>query len=1560
MVTHQEVGEGSHNRDEESDERRAIGTPPDLAETVRSLMVELQSCKADNERMMKEQEKQTEINAVLLQSLSDLQRQMQHEPEMQNRGRVSGHTERSTSRKVHPRGKGPVPDDSTEKEAGDSEGSSSSRTSSYSQKKQKKQKTSKSHKFEEFKKAKPPSFDGEIKKGEEAEAWLLGLKKYFRVHDFSENLKARVATFNLNGKASIWWEDLKNMKGVREEDLSWKQFEKYFRKKYLSERYFDEKAKEFYELKLGQLTMEEYVNKFLDLLRYVPYIKAEKAKAQRFISGLPKEYRNRIEFDEPKTLEDTIRKATYCHEQYGHRAESRGDWKQKSGSKFQKKGNKSSGFKNYKKNHRMNFPTRSVLQQNFPSVDGNKTSGPIPVKTDNPKRKPLECWDCGGEHLRRDCPHRQQNSRKIYNMQEATTVNDVARSVPQIYAALDNNQADHQASVVEIEGMIFNHLVSVLIDPGSNLSYIAPKTVDKCKLQPQKQTKPWLVQLATGTKRKVVEAIPACQLMLGEFPTQATLNVLPLGSYDLLIGMDWLAAHKAKLDCYHKTLECVSKEGKRITLQGIRKPVSVRQISALQMRKYCRKGCPLYAIQVLKTIEGAKPSPDDHPILREYRDVFPEEVPGLPPRRDIDFSIELAPGAVPVSRTPYRMSTPELVELKLQLKEMMDKGYIRPSVSPWGAPVLFVKKKDGTLRLCIDYRQLNKVTIKNKYPLPRIDDLFDQLGGASVFSKIDLRSGYHQVRIKGEDIHKTAFRTRYGHYEFVVVPFGLTNAPATFMCLMNNVLSKFLDKFVLVFIDDILIYSKNREEHEEHLRLVLQVLREHQLYAKFSKCDFFQKQIHYLGHVLSKEGVAVDPDKIRSIMEWPTPKDVSDIRSFMGLAGYYRRFIKDFSKIGCPITALQKKGTKFLWTQQCEERFQTLKHLLTHAPVLKIADPEADFLVCTDACKEGLGGVLMQEGKVICYESRKLNEHEVNYVTHDLELAAIVHALKMWRHYLLGRKFVLMTDHCGLRYLFDQPKLNARQARWMALLSEFDFEIKHIKGKENRVADALSRSMRTIHLAAVSTCETDVKNRVKEAQETDPFVRNVTLYLQQEPTGEKYEGYQMTEGGLLTYRDRLYIPNCDDLKRFIMDELHKRPYTGHPGYQKMITATRKQFYWPGLKKDVAKYLAQCIECQQVKAEHRHPAGLLHPLPIPEWKWETISMDFITGLPTSTKQNDAIMVVVDKLSKSAHFIPVKSTCKAIDIAQVFMKEVFRLHGMPREIISDRDTKFTSKFWKSLMAGLETKLLFSTAYHPQTDGQTERVNQILEDMLRMHVMHQPRKWEDYLPLVEFAYNNGYQASLKMSPFEVLYGRQCNTPVSWSNPVNRISIGPDMLKEMEQQVTQIKQNLKVAQNRQKSYADQKRTPREFKMGDHVYLRIKPRRSSLKMGACAKLAPRYCGPFEVLDRVGPVAYRLALPPTVKAHNVFHVSLLKKYVHDANHIIDWSVIQVEPEGEFLPEPQCILDRKETPLRNRTIAQVKVQWKHFGPDEATWEMEDAMRQAYPILFTSVHVIHVSS
>jgi hypothetical protein len=511
--------------------------------------------------------------------------------------------------------------------------------------------------------------------------------------------------------------------------------------------------------------------------------------------------------------------------------------------------------------------------------------------------------------------------------------------------------------VVEVEGKIHDTRISVLIDPGATLSYITPKIVESNKLKRLKHAKSWLVQLATGTKRKVIDYISDFEFSLDGQTIRTDLNILPLGSYDMIIGMDWLERHKEILNCYTKILSYKDDSGTTRTTQGIPKPVSVRQISAMQLKKCVRKGCQVYAIQVTSLAEKKdKPKLEDFVVLRDFRDMFVDEIPELPPRREIDFSIDLLPGSAPISKAPYRMSLPELTELKIQLQELLDKEYIRPSVSPWGAPVLFVKKKDGTLRLCIDYRQLNKMTIKNKYPLPRINDLFDQVGGGKIFSKLDLRSGYHQVRIKDEDINKTTFRTRYGHYEFVVIPFGLTNAPATFMCLMNSIFSEYLDKFVVVFIDDILVYSKMEEEHEEHLRIVLQTLRKHKLYANFDKCAFYQKEIQYLGHVISAEGIVVDPEKMKAIMEWPVPKDVVDIWSFMGITGYYRRFIEGFSKIAYPITSLQKKGTRFNWSEKCQDSFNKLKELLTMTPILKVADPDKDFTVCVDASKEGLGG----------------------------------------------------------------------------------------------------------------------------------------------------------------------------------------------------------------------------------------------------------------------------------------------------------------------------------------------------------------------------------------------------------------------------------------------------------------------------------------------------------------------------------------------------------------------------------------------------------------------------
>jgi hypothetical protein len=461
-------------------------------------------------------------------------------------------------------------------------------------------------------------------------------------------------------------------------------------------------------------------------------------------------------------------------------------------------------------------------------------------------------------------------------------------------------------------------------------------------------------------------------------------------------------------------------------------------------------------------------------VVCEYPDVFQEELPGMPPDRDIEFSIELLPGTAPISKRPYRMDVKYLVELKKEIEQLLEKGFILPSSSPWGAPVLFVSKKDGSRRMCVDCRSLNEVTIKNKYPLPQIEDLFDQMKGAKLFSKIDLRSKYHQLKIRAEDVPKTAFTTRYGLYEFLVMSFGLTNAPTYFMNLMNKVFMEYLDQFVVVFIDDILIYSLNEETHEDHLRLVLQKLCDNQLYAKFSKCDFWLKEVAFLGHIVTDGGIKVDPGKISEILNWKQPKDASKIRSFLGLAGYSRRFIEGFSKLVKPLTSLLEKGKEFKWDEACQKCFEELKKRLTTAPILVMPDIYKGFDVYCDASHLELGCVLMQEGKVIAYASGQLRKHEKNYPTHDLLLAVVVQALKIWRHYMIGNKCKIFTDHKSLKYIFTQKELNLRRRRWIELIKDYDLEIQYHPGKANVVADALSRKGQvnniTTHLMSQELC----------------------------------------------------------------------------------------------------------------------------------------------------------------------------------------------------------------------------------------------------------------------------------------------------------------------------------------------------------------------------------------------------------------------------------------------------------------------------------------------------------
>ncbi|WVZ79414.1 hypothetical protein U9M48_026994 [Paspalum notatum var. saurae] len=751
--------------------------------------------------------------------------------------------------------------------------------------------------------------------------------------------------------------------------------------------------------------------------------------------------------------------------------------------------------------------------------------------------------------------------------------------------------------------------------------------------------------------------------------------------------------------------------------------------------------------------------------------------------------------------------------------------------------------------------------------------------------------------------------------------FGLTNAPAFFMYMMNSVFMNELDKFVVVFIDDILIYSKNEKEHEEHLRIVLTRLREHKLYAKFSKCAFWLKEVGFLGHILSEKGVAVDPSK---------PETVTEIRSFLGLAGYYRRFIKDFSKIAKPMTSLTKKNAKFVW-------------------VLAQPDVTKPFDVYCDASGQGLGCVLMQEGRVIAYASRQLRKHEANYPTHDLELAAVVHALKIWRHYLLGNTCHIYTDHKSLKYIFTQPELNMRQRRWLELIKDYDLEIHYHPGKANVVADALSRrahcnviearpaarvicwemdeiEMPTEQLVELYSLiiEPTIKDLVIAAQKQDPGMAHIREGIDE----EKKACFTLDDQGVLWFKNRLVVPKDMELRKKILDEAHTSVLTMHPGSNKMYQDLKQKFWWTRMKREIARYVSECDVCKRVKADHLKPGGMLQPLNIPAWKWEDIHMDFVGY--------DSIWVIIDRFTKSAHFLPVKTVYRANTYAELYIAKVVSLHGVPRTITSDRGSVFVSRFWEQLQNALGTKLIHSSAYHPQTSGQVERVNQIVEDMLRACALTYSTKWDECLPLAEFAYNNSYQKSLNMAPFEALYGRRCRTPLNWSEPGERTTFGPDLVTQAEEQVKFIQSNLKSAQSRQKSYSDKRRRPLVFEKGDHVYLRVSPMKGVHRFGVKGKLAPRYVGPFKITEKCGPVAYRLELPPHLAArHDVFHVSQLKKCLRVPEEEVDTSQIQIEPDLTYEARPIKILDQKQRSTRRNTVNFYKVQWSDHSEEEAT-------------------------
>lgn len=943
--------------------------------------------------------------------------------------------------------------------------------------------------------------------------------------------------------------------------------------------------------------------------------------------------------------------------------------------------------------------------------------------------------------------------------------------------------------------------------------------------------------------------------------------------------------------------------------------------------------CPIQTTESAGTIPEAKLTK----LIDEFKDVF-EPIKGLPKDRNIGHTIDLEPSAKPVFSRMYRLSPQEQDEVQRQVEDLISKGLIQPSASPWGAPVLFAAKKDGGLRMCIDYRQLNKVTIKNRYPIPNPEDLFDALAGATIFSSIDLQSGYHQIRINEQDRHKTAFRTPSGHYEFLVLSMGLANAPATFQAVMNSIFRPYIGKFVLVYLDDIIVFSKTPEEHEQHIRVVLEALQKEQLQAKLSKCEFNKQELKFLGMVVSKDGLKVDETKVKVVRDWPTPTDVSSLRGFLGLSNYFRKFIQGYASLAAPLTKLTGSKQEWIWGPEQQEAFDGIKNALTHAPVLKFPDIRKPFEVISDASVHGTGGVLVQEGRPVAYTSTKFSAAEKNYTTTEQELLGVINALKQWRCYLEGPQITLVTDHNPNTFIDTQKslsRLSRRQVRWIEHLARFNYTWEYRPGRIN-VADPLSRLHALLIAAQVRAryeFTSDLLDLLRAGYEHDGYFKN--------PRAMVKHSIICDEDGIYRCQGAVVVPDHRELRNRILKELHDSPYAGHRGVERTLELVSREFWWPGITADVKRYVGSCDLCQRHKPRTQKVGGLLEPLAIPEHVWGCVSMDFITHLPRTAAGYDAIVTFVCRLSKMVRFAPTTATATAEDLAILFRDNVIRHHGFPSEVLSDRGPQFVSKFWQEVLKLTGTSQRLSTAYHPQTDGQTERMHRLLQEILRNYVDPTHTDWDQRLSMAEFAINNTYQESIKGTPFQLNNCRNPRIPTLLGMKDSKVPSAIVYCTDIQEQLERAKRFIAKAQERYKHNADKHRQDTNFQLGQKVLLSTQ--NIKVKQPGTPKLLPKWIGPFPIVKLVGPVAVKLELPAQYKIHDVFHVSLIKPYKARKDAVPPGPIAVLE-DGPYWAIDR-ILAHRDVKVGKKTRREYWVSWDGYGPENNSWEPEDGITDA---------------
>lgn len=1172
-----------------------------------------------------------------------------------------------------------------------------------------------------------------------------------------------------------------------------------------------------------------------------------------------------------------------------------------------------------------------------------------------------------------------------------------------------------------------------------------------------------------------------------------------LAHYPVVLGLPWLkkhdpqlsfAAHTATFDSDYCRKHCtlphnpsrvrllhdVPKKSRPRQLpyrpEGLHKQ-DIAMVSLNASAAYARKGYEMFAITI-KDIEAylqknaaadaARDSVDPAEKLpeefRDFADVFsPKEADRLPPHRPYDHRVQLQEGKTPPFGPLYPMSRDELVVLKDWLMRELKKGAIRPSSSPVASPILFAKKPGGGIRICVDYRALNAVTVKDRYPLPLVKESLNNLKGMRYFSKLDIISAFNKLRMAEGHEYLTAFRTRFGLFESLVMPFGLTGAPATFQRYINDVLREYLDIFCTAYLDDILIYSKTKSEHIRHVRLVLSKLREAGLYAQPEKCEFCVSETKFLGIIVSRDGLRMDPDKVSTVVHWKTPTCLTDVQSFIGFGNFYRRFIRNFGTIIAPLVALTKKGTPFAWSSSCQLAFDQLKKAFTEAPVLKPFDWNREVIVETDASDYVSAGVLSQpddDGIIhpVAFFSKKHSATECNYEIYDKELLAIVRCFEEWRPELEGASspIKVITDHRNLEYFMTTKLLNRRQARWSEFLSRFNFKIVYRPGKQGIKPDALTRRSEDLpkdgderlkHQSqtvlkrenldhpdeflsnpdtpdperpacpdtptriAITTRSTSrriapdpedspetesesqpadppvptpvppparhvrfsddieyreiparfvlnlpekIRDLLPEAYQQDPVVNSILDALDQGATRhpditladcERRDEY-------LYYQNRLYVPDYNDLRAEVIRLCHDQPTSGHPGRNKTYELLSREYYWPGMYRDVDRWTRNCHVCRRITPSREAKQGVLRPLPVPQRPWQHIAMDFVIGLPESQNHN-AILVVIDRLTKMRHFLPCRTTTGAEDVAHLYIDHVWKLHGLPVSVVSDRGSQFVNSFWQHLTARLKIDANLSTAYHPETDGQTERANAVLEQYLRAYVSYLQDDWAAWLPLAEFTANAHRSESTGMSPFFANYGFHPRMGFEPVEPPTKIPAqdAEALVEKMKAIFSYNSAAMSAAQARQEEFANRSRQPaRNFQVGQLVWLNAKNIRTLRPM---KKLDWKNLGPFRIMEVVSPHAYRLELPRAINIHPVFHVSLLRPVATDSlpgQRQAPPPPVEVDGAEEFLVED--ILDSRWE-RRGRGPPRLKYTVKWVGYNEPTEEPAHYLKNAREIV-----------